>query len=311
MARTRVLICRFPGTGWEHTDVVDWLIKTTDWMARSPAHNESGAMKVVDTPVDMSRNRACEAALGTPDEQKANGGPLFDYLLFLDDDTVPDYDPGAPPFLPTALEFMRKQEKPCVVGAPYCSGGASEKVLVYRWYAETSGNHDGFDLREYPREEAAVKTGFEQVAALGTGCLLIDTRVLLEIPGPYFFYEWANPRTRTVKASTEDIVFTRDLGLAKVPLFVAWDSWCAHVKPRHVFKPTLPAADHYPRRLTAAVRHAVRQGKDGEPWGDETADPPPRFMFPAGLPAGVSPGVVDPRVVAQYVKKLFPTKAEG
>ena len=295
-----ILVSRFPGSGWEHSDVVDWLIKATDWFARNPSY-ESATLKVVDTPVDMSRNRACRAAL--------EGG--FDYLLFLDDDTVPDYDPDAPAFLPTALQFMREQDGPCVVGAPYCSGGAAEKVLVYRWYAETSGGHDGFDIREYPREEAAVKTGFEPVAALATGCLLIDTRVLARIPPPYFYYEWDDPRQRTGKASTEDIVFTRDLALAGVPLYAAWDCWCAHVKPRHVLKPTLPDVAHYPRRLAAAVRAAVELKKDGEPWGDATADPPPRAMLPAKLPDGIPPGPVDPRVVARHVTKLFPTKVEG
>lgn len=199
-------------------------------------------------PTDRCRNAACKQA-------KADG---FDLLLMIDDDMSPDLllgsDPGAKPFLPTAIDFMAAHDGPCIVGAPYCGGPPYQDVMVMknRVYAPDQPDGVGQKIDKYTRDEAAVATGFEKVAALPTGMLLVDLRVLDVLSPPWFSYEYADPPFNTRLASTEDVVFTRNLAWLGVPQWVAWDSWAGHNKFYVTGKPRLSPVDEIPQSIYKA-----------------------------------------------------------
>ena len=182
----------------------------------------------------------------------------FHFVLMVDNDTIPDWhqaDRDQKPFFPAALDFALAHDEPVVIGAPYCAGPPNERVLVSR-FVGVEGNHPddarrGVILECFTRDESATRTGFERVSSLPTGCLLIDTRVCRVLAPPWFSYEYADERW-TEFASTEDTVFTRNLFYLGVPLYVAWQSWATHVKPKHVQRPR-----PYPQTaVPASVRKA-------------------------------------------------------
>ena len=49
-------------------------------------------------------------------------------------------------------------------------------------------------------------------------------RAIELLPKPWFSYEFKDEE-KTEKASTEDIVFTRDLHLLGVPQYCFWNAW--------------------------------------------------------------------------------------
>lgn len=195
-------------------------------------------------PTDRCRNAACKQA-------RDDG---FHLLVMIDDDMVPDVVPGAKPFLPSAIDFVLAHPGPCLVGAPYCSGPPTQDVLVMKNRAYCPDQPDGLGQRmdKFTRDEAAAATGFERVAALPTGLLLVDLRVLGVLPPPWFSYEFADPPFNTKLASTEDVVFTRNLDWLGVPQFVAWDSWAGHSKAFVTGKPRRCPVDEIPQSVYKA-----------------------------------------------------------
>lgn len=194
-------------------------------------------------PTDRARNAVLKGA--------SEGG--FDFVLMIDADQIPDLyvstDPAAKPFLPTALDFAYAHGTPCCVGAPYCAGPPTQDVVVMKNAEQVPDLPDGcgWHMRKYTRDEAAVMTGVTQVAALPTGCLLIDTRVCSILHPPWFYYEYADPPYNTRLASTEDVVFTRNLHWSGVPQFCAWDCWAGHDDKGYVVgKPRLSPVNDVP-----------------------------------------------------------------
>lgn len=244
--RRKLLIARFPGDGWEHSDCVDWYARTVAWCQQTP-WLDFDSWKITSTPATMCRNAAVEAAKDA----------RADYLLMVDSDMAPDL-PGQKPFLPAALEFAMAHDGPCLVGAPYCGAPPDERVMCFRAAYEGSRVSARPTFGDFAREEAAGKTGFERVAAIGTGLLLIDLRAVERIEPPYFEYEWTD-RTMSAWVSTEDVVFTRDLGFAGVPSYVAWDCWAGHWKSVLIGRPVCPPAERFPRRLAEHCRSGLRK----------------------------------------------------
>lgn len=198
----------------------------------------------------------------------------FHVLLMLDDDMRPDVelgrDAGAKPFLQTALDFMLAHESgPCVVGAPYCGSPPEQRVMVMKnvAYAPDMPGGAGVKIQSYSRDEAAVQTGVGRVSALPTGCLLIDLRVLDILPPPWFEYEFADPPFNTALASTEDVVFTRNLDWLRIPQYAAWDSWAGHMKRYTTAKPRLAPVDAIPVSIWEAWSKGWRPAAtfDGTP----------------------------------------------
>ncbi len=201
-------------------------------------------MTVDDTPITMSRNRVMKVA-------RDRG---IDLVVMMDSDMIFDLPlPGAKPFWDSSIEFVLNHHGPCVIGAPYCGPPPIENVYVFRWanWETDSPQDSNMRLEQFTREEAAVRAGIEEVAALPTGLVIISTKCLEHLPPPWFEYEYTD-EYQTTKASTEDVVFTRNLSLAGVPQYCNWDAWAGHVKRKVVTKPQLLTTD--------AVKEKYRKG---------------------------------------------------
>lgn len=238
--RIKVGIFRFPFDMKEMSSTVDWIIRACHYLNGHERVEVVASEAIADTPVDMSRNRALKRA-------KELG---LHFALFIDADMWPDYEwlhnnctetESIKQFLPHALEFALAHDGPCVIGAPYCCSPPEERVLVMKWAVKETDNPSMVaQIASYTRDEVIPKTGFESVAALATGLLLVDMRALDVLPEPYFSYQFKDD-ARTEKASTEDVVFTRDLHCLGVPQYCFWSSWAGHWKSKMVPKPaTIP-----------------------------------------------------------------------
>lgn len=265
-------------TSSEHPDIRNWLIPTIVQAKSDPRIDPDILYKdLADTPLTMVRNDIVGWA-------QENG---VDVLVMVDSDNTPDImlglDPSAKPFFETSFDFLYNhyERGPVVIGAPYCGppmqpdGSGTENVYVFLWRNFNSIQPtDRMALRQFEREEAAMRAGIEPVAALPTGCIMIDMRAFDLIPHPYFEYEYENegpecqtcgckkPGPRRQKASTEDVVTTRNIslnGCLKLgynPVLCNWDAWAGHWKPRCVGKPVILTAD----RVGSALKHAVESG---------------------------------------------------
>lgn len=252
--KLKVGLFRFTYDMNEMSTTVDWLIRASTWLHDHPRVELVASECINDTPVDMSRNRALKRAqeLG------------LHFAVFLDSDMWPDYEwvhnggkdaPGVQEFLPNALEWALDHDGPCVIGAPYCCSPPEERVLVMKWVVKETGAVAGASqIKSFDREEVATKQGFEEVAALGTGLLLIDMRALERLPEPWFTYEFKDSQ-HTEKASTEDIVFTRDLHLLGVPQYCFWDAWAGHWKKKMVTKPANIPLAKVPKAMRTVLWH--------------------------------------------------------
>lgn len=246
--KLKVCIYRFPYGGYEHACVGAWIPNALFTLHTHPRVGACGIESINATPTDMARNRAVRHALDNN----------VDFMIMVDNDMFPDYQMGDPnrdksamPFLPHALDFAI-EHGPCCVGAPYCSQPPQEDVLVSRWRHQEGNDPDGqVKLSKFTREEAIERTGFEEVAALATGLLLIDTRPLALMQGPWFSYQYSDSE-RTKMISTEDIVFTRDLSMLSIPQYVFWNAWAGHWKLKLVTKPTNLPYNCVPARFAHA-----------------------------------------------------------
>ena len=249
--KAKVMFARFPFKRSEDPAVAKWLVPTVLKCKNDGRVGEVLHLEVDDTPITMSRNRACRAA------QKLG----VDILCMIDSDMQPDL-PGQRPFWDTSFEFMLRHEGPCCVAAPYCGPPPHENVYVFRW-ATYQGDHPNTDLHleQYPREDACQRAGFEEVGALPTGLMLIDMRALDVISPPWFEYEYKDPPFNTEKSTTEDVFFTRNLSLAGVPQYVNWDAWAGHVKMKVVGKPSILTCDAIREQFREAVSRNAREGE--------------------------------------------------
>ena len=261
----KLALCRFPGNGMEASGGVTWLMETYKKMRAHPLVEGVLDITISDTPITMSRNRAVKEALLAG----------CDYILMLDSDMVPDYlvgkDPTARPFWDTAWNFMmNRREKeialdgtpphattasypPATIAAPYCGPPPFEHAFVFRWKSMQSDCPDPiFRLEMMEREEAALRGGIEEVAAMPTGLILYDARVFKGLPKPWYDYEWGDDE-RSVKISTEDVYQTRNASLLKMPQFILWDSWAAHMKTKAVPKPHVHTRDMVARTMQEAI----------------------------------------------------------
>ncbi len=262
-----VMVARFPFGNSESPDVTDWLIQTDRKMQQDERIAKVFMTRVDDTPITMSRNLVVERARAA----KA------DLLLMIDSDMKPDL-PGlhARPFWDTAFQFWFDRQEPMCIGAPYCGPPPHCNVFVFRWATlanpgEVEPHGECVKLTQFPREEAAQRTGIERVAALPTGLILIDMEVFSVLKPPFFYYEWEEDGLhcptcghpaggkQIKKASTEDVAFTRDVEMAAgFANYVTWDSWAGHWKRTCVGKPQLVYADFVNAKFRDAVLHNAR-----------------------------------------------------
>lgn len=259
--KLKIGIVRFPysgsgGVASEHPDVGTWLAHTIPKIKADPRCEDGiWSMCFTDTPITMTRNRALRLA-------QQSG---VDVLVMVDSDQNPDLyrniDALAKPFWDSSFDFLyRHYDKgPCVVAAPYCGplphpvdGGASN-VYVFRWAADQNDpDNRQFSLEQFTREEATIRAGIEEVAALPTGLCMIDLRACDLVDPPWFKYEWSDVYEQD-KASTEDVVFTRNCSLQGIPQYCNWDAWAGHSKPSVVGKPVFITSDQVSDEFRKAV----------------------------------------------------------
>lgn len=265
--KATVMLARFPGVlgGYEHHRSSEWIIETN-----LKCHQDERIGKVInwangDTPITMNRNKCLEVAKHMD----------VDYLLMIDSDMWPDEpNPGCKPFWDTAFDWIYRRPQPAMIAAPYLGGGVEHNnVFIFRWRQKTDAG-TGLKLDQFNREEAAERGGIEHVAALPTGLLLLDMRILERMTPPYFYYEWEGdgdpcPGCRWPtrgpewkKASTEDVTFTRDASLAwsnvrDAGCYVLWDSWARHIKLCPIGKPQKTTIETVGRKFFDAAERGL------------------------------------------------------
>lgn len=269
MPKYRLVVQRFPYGSVEHTPCVTWLMEFAQHVTKDPRFDVVFAKPLDDTPITMTRNRAVRNA------KKIHA----DFLLMIDSDMDPDcelgIDPRAKEFWPSTIDFMLNHQGPCVVGAPYCGPPPMENIYVFNWQNMETNHHtkdlDGLKLGQFSREHAYTLGGIQEVAALPTGLIVFDMRAFDNtIDKPYFSYEYdfQGPRCdgcgqpgrgpEEDKASTEDVVTTRDLSIAGVKQYCNWDAWAGHRKLKTVRKPQPFTADGVAAKMHNAVKNRVR-----------------------------------------------------
>lgn len=251
-ARKTLLLTRFPGRGSERQECVDWMLNLVMGYANSPDIELLRPIRVNDTPAPMIRNQAVQIA----QDHKV------DLLLMVDDDMEPDYlykpgsknhDPRAKPFVSEALKFIKTIDEPAIIAAPYVGPPPEEPVYVFNWKWKTQpGKTFAANLEMIDRDIASQMAGIGQVAALPTGLMLFDMRVFDILPHPYFYYEATDNRW-VQKATTEDVAFSRDCALVRIPIYCAWDSWAAHIKTYRCLKPQREGVEVVNARLREIV----------------------------------------------------------
>lgn len=235
-----IMLARFPYMAMERPEITEWCVSAAMWADKHP--EIEGTLKfwfINDTPITMGRNRAVLAAINNK----------IDILVMCDSDMVFDID-RTHPFLPSAFDFIKSrwEQAPTIISAPYCTGAETYNPVMGTWRTYK----DGYEVKAevYTREEAAGFSGIQPCSLQGTGLMAIDMRVftgfevggeVVKLPPPWFYYEYTD-ETNTFKASTEDMVFTRNVTLlfGKRDLeiaYVDWDAWAYHVKPQFVGKP--------------------------------------------------------------------------
>lgn len=247
----RVFVGRLPYGNAECPDTTDWLLSLIPELQDDKRVADFRFGRIDDTPTSMCRNALASAALQWG----------ADVLVMVDSDMKPDYlqgrDRAAQPFWQAAFDLWWHHPGPCLVGAPYCSGGDREEPLVFKWTGQRSpATESDLALAKFSRDEVATRHGYERVAALPTGLLLVDTQVFSLLSEPWFYYEYTSTHCAE-KASTEDVTFTRDLGLLGVPLYVSWDSWAGHWKRKLVGKPEALDPARVPHRFRQAAQRPL------------------------------------------------------
>ena len=260
------------GVSSEAPTVRNWLMKTWQQAAADERIEKCAVRDFSDTPITMTRNAAVEWA----QQEK------FDLLLMIDSDMAPDCeadDPEAKEFWASSFDYLYEhyERGPIVIGAPYCGPPPAENVYIFLWRNQRSNNpNPDWQLGQYTREHAAIMAGIQECAALPTGLILFDVRVFDVVTKPYFTYEYhgdgakcskcgeTEPGPQSRKASTEDVVTTRNIslcGLAKLgynPMLANWDAWAGHWKPICVKKPRTVKIDAISKVYTKATLEGVR-----------------------------------------------------
>ena len=204
----KILIANPAGYGLEAPEVGHFLVRAAKvlWQ-RGITIDISCPMK---SRIHQMRNVAVKAAR----QQHA------DAILFIDPDIVPDalVHCGMTPFLPAALQFF--DEHPgSVLAAPYC--GAYPKRSVQVFACDEHGklirmSHKSTKLR-----------GWLQVAAVGTGLMLIDMAVFDSLSPPYFFDRFRDVEETTLE-HTQDVVFSKRVREAGHKIWCNFSAWCVH-----------------------------------------------------------------------------------
>jgi len=302
-------------------EIVEWWADTKIKMHLDPRIGRIETCIIADTPITMGRNKAvqearrrnCDLILMIDSDNKP------DTRVGGDHEAKPFWDSSF------EFVYDRKVKGlPTGIAAPYCGpppnelGSGEENPYAFYWTNnQTESPDDIFRIAQYERMHAAMMKGIHPVAAVPTGLTLwttdcfdlpelYDTRRVIDelMSGKldkagalqklkrqgYFYYEYEDVFCES-KASTEDVTASRDISLAGHAkgygdcLWMNFDSWAGHMKPKCVGKPQRIAADYVAAELGQA---AVGPAQDDETrYVDFTQNEPAGNSFPANGKAPV------------------------
>ena len=221
-----------------NVNVAIWLFNIHDKIAKLklPVENVT-LIPIASFPTNTARNQIVDQFLANPDN---------DFLFQADTDAVPPED-----WFESALAFLVASKEARMIGCPYV--GSNEHVMVHRW--TTPDNVLPPKIECYPREEAATKTGIEEVANIGTHMVAYKRSCFEALEPPYYDYGYTCPKKVKV-LETEDCWCHRRMQQKGVKVYCDWDRWSMHLKTRPLMKPHLyELKDIKPEWLGGSVIH--------------------------------------------------------
>jgi len=257
-AKAKILLARIAYGGWEHAALGNFCIQTAVRAQGHPLIDDILHAFVDVCPTPAARHRAIRMA-------RDSGCRI---MVQVDADTVPH-----PDFVLFAAEWLLAQPGPSVLCSPYVCGLPDCRVQAFRIATKSAHPGDIGALEHFGREEAALKTGVERVAAAGTGCFACHVEAFDRIAMPYFSYEYADAMQDRV-VCTEDVNCFRDLTAAGVPVCVSWDHWSDHVKEGPVSRPRVVSPEQIWDRTRGML--LARQEAAEAPAAPEAVPAPPK-----------------------------------
>jgi len=217
---------------YEHGRVGSWLAKTCHWLTSQRERVWGLEEFVLDVaPVYAARNLALMTA------QQAE----CDFLCMVDHDTLPDCEPGAPPFFEVAFDYLYDalvhDRPPAWIAAPIQA--VNGQVCCHKRRIDPDGAQH---LLLMEASETYGLSGIRPVEGSGAGLVVLDLRVLASMEQPWFSNTYKDANCTHLHAG-EDITFTarmtEQMGL---PVLCAWDCWAGHDKRVQLGKPraTMP-----------------------------------------------------------------------
>jgi hypothetical protein len=182
----------------------DLMLRTIKWVCENkiivfPPQNFN--------PVSLARNKCVEAFLQND----------YDYLFFVDDDTVPP---------PDALEKMLKANKPFITGVTCnlkkCQDGMLRPAPMVFEYFNKKDHTEGYIPILKPE-------GISEIDACGMSCALIHKSVFKDMEPPYFIERFI-PTKKGELPMGEDFLFCQKLREKNIPMWCDFSVQCAHHK---------------------------------------------------------------------------------
>ena len=261
MPEYKLCVVRPTGHHSECPDIGTWIMDWAYGMHRYPEITAINNFQVANCRVSYMRNRAVAHA-------QVIGAT---HCLMLDPDMVIDrfverdaqFRPVGryKPFWDVAWPFM-KANPGSILGVPYCGMYPERPLHVF------TRNHED-KLVRVDHQTAMGLEGWTQVAACGTGMMLIDMRVFDRLEKPYFDDVY-KARDHCDLKFTQDVTFCLKAGGAGVPVYVNWDCPAGHWQNTVVDPPWLekrrPAEQPIPLAKNPSVPALVMQGAGDRSW---------------------------------------------
>ena len=215
----RLLVFRPSGVSIMRPETTDWLCRLQLELCRIGKFETSTMMGFDQPRIALGRNVAVRNAMDME----------CDYLLMVDPDMQPDMYVGQHPqaelFFSSSLEWL-ECNGPGIVAAPAVSGRPLCRPNMYRME-----DGDGIAHRYTHQQcrQAIEEPQFEQVAAIGTGLMLINMQVFDAIEKPWFHDLFVDDREDALQLS-QDLYFTAGATQSGVPVWCNWFSWAGHAQ---------------------------------------------------------------------------------
>jgi len=158
------------------------------------------------SPVSLARNLCVEEFLRQD----------YDYLFFVDADTVPP---------PDAIKKLLAAKKQIISGVTcnfkLCHDGLLRPAPMVMRYADKNNLEEGM-------KPVVQKSGIEEVDAFGMSCCMMHKSIFDGWESPWFTEKFVPEKGE--KAVGEDILFCKNVAKRGIPLFADFSIHCAHHK---------------------------------------------------------------------------------